>query len=100
MCYQIGNFFLRFVEAVLKAVLEKNEESRVASGALIAAMLSRGLLSEVRNLLVVVKLLLTANILQGQFLTALVTMLTLAENLLVDIPKFWDFLAQVSCTSS
>ena len=85
---------------MLKAVLEKNEESRVASGALIAAMLSRGLLSEVRNLLVVVKLLLTANILQGQFLTALVTMLTLAENLLVDIPKFWDFLAQVSCTSS
>ena len=84
----------------MKAVIEKNEESRVASGALIAALLSRGLLSEVRNLLVVVKLLLTANILQGQFLTALVTMLTLAENLLVDIPKFWDFLAQVSCTSS
>ena len=85
---------------MLKAVIEKDEESRVASGALIAALLSRGLLSEVRNLLVVVKLLLTANILQGQFLTALVTMLTLAENLLVDIPKFWDFLAQVSCTSS
>ena len=83
----------------MKAVIEKDEESRVASGALIAAMLSRGLLSEVRNLLVVVKLLLTANILQGQFLTALGTLLEFAEDLLVDIPKFWDFLAQVSCTS-
>ena len=45
---------LRFVEAVLNSVIEKNDKSRVASGGLIAAMLSRGLLGEVRNLLVVV----------------------------------------------
>ena len=43
---------LRFVEAVLNSVIEKNDKSRVASGGLIAAMLSRGLLGEVRNLLV------------------------------------------------
>ena len=45
---------LRFVEAVLNSVIEKNDKSRVASGGLIAAMLSRGLLGEVRNLLVFV----------------------------------------------
>jgi len=66
-----------FVEAVLNSVIEKNDKSRVASGGLIAAMLSRGLLGE------------------GQFLTALGTLLEFAEDLLVDIPKFWDFLAQV-----
>merc|ERR1719445_2217660 len=66
-----------FVEAVLNSVIEKNDKSRVASGGLIAAMLSRGLLGE------------------GQFLTALGTLLEFAEDLLVDMPKFWDFLAQV-----
>ena len=45
---------LRFVEAVLNSVIEKNDKSRVASGGLIAAMLSRGLLGEVRNPLVFV----------------------------------------------
>ena len=44
---------LRFVEAVLNSVIEKNDKSRVASGGLIAAMLSRGLLGEVRNLVLV-----------------------------------------------
>ena len=34
--------------------------------------------------------------LQGQFLSALDSLLTYAEDLLVDIPKFWDFLAQVA----
>ena len=33
--------------------------------------------------------------LQGQFLSALDSLLQFAEDLLVDIPKFWDFLAQV-----
>ena len=47
------HLLLRFVEAVLNSVIEKNDKSRVASGGLIAAMLSRGLLGEVRNLLVV-----------------------------------------------
>ena len=35
------------------------------------------------------------HILQGQFLSALDSLLQFAEDLLVDIPKFWDFLAQV-----
>ena len=35
------------------------------------------------------------NSLQGQFLSALDSLLQFAEDLLVDIPKFWDFLAQV-----
>ena len=47
------HLLLRFVEAVLNSVIEKNDKSRVASGGLIAAMLSRGLLGEVRNLLFV-----------------------------------------------
>ena len=34
-------------------------------------------------------------VLQGQFLSALDSLLQFAEDLLVDIPKFWDFLAQV-----
>ena len=33
--------------------------------------------------------------LQGQFLSALDSLLQYAEDLLVDIPKFWDFLAEV-----
>ena len=41
---------LRFVEAVFNSVIEKNEKARVASGGLMAAMLSRGLLGEVNNL--------------------------------------------------
>ena len=32
---------------------------------------------------------------QGQFLSALDSLLQYAEDLLVDIPKFWDFLAEV-----
>merc|ERR1719458_2494100 len=66
-----------FVEAVLNSVIEKAAKARVASGGLIAAMLSRGLLGE------------------GQFLSALDSLLQYAEDLLVDIPKFWDFLAEV-----
>ena len=44
------DFSPRFVEAVLNSVIEKNEKARVASGGLIAAMLSRGLLGEVKDL--------------------------------------------------
>ena len=51
---KLGTSVLRFVEAVLNSVIEKNDKSRVASGGLIAAMLSRGLLGEVRNLVLVV----------------------------------------------
>ena len=46
VCY---GFSLRFVEAVLNSVIEKNDKARVLSGGLIAAMLSRGLLGEVKN---------------------------------------------------
>jgi len=70
-----------FVEAVLNSVIEKNEKARVQSGQLISNMLSRGLLGE------------------GQFLSALDSLLQYAEDLLVDIPKFWDFLAQVVAPS-
>ena len=45
VCY---GFSLRFVEAVLNSVIEKNDKARVLSGGLIAAMLSRGLLGEVK----------------------------------------------------
>jgi len=66
-----------FVEAVLNSVIEKNEKARVATGGLIAVMVTKGMLGE------------------EQFLTALDSVLQYAEDLLVDIPKFWDFLAQI-----
>ena len=47
MCTFFTDLSSRFVEAVLNSVIEKNEKARVASGGLIAAMLSRGLLGEV-----------------------------------------------------
>ena len=47
VCY---GFSLRFVEAVLNSVIEKNDKARVLSGGLIAAMLSRGLLGEVKKI--------------------------------------------------
>ena len=87
----------RFVEAVLNSVIEKNEKARVQSGQLISNMLSRGLLGEVCThaaMLAMVLMFSTTN-LQGQFLSALDSLLQYAEDLLVDIPKFWDFLAQV-----
>lgn len=66
-----------FVEHVLNVVIEKNEKSRVSTGGLLAAMVSKGLLGE------------------GQFMAALDSFLAFAEDLLVDIPKFWDFIAQI-----
>ena len=58
-------------------MIEKSEKSRVTSGGLLGALVAKGLLGE------------------GQFLTALDSILQFSEDLLVDIPKFWDFLAQV-----
>lgn len=71
------NTITAFVEAVLNSVIEKNEKSRVATGGLLNVLVTKGLLGE------------------GQFMTALDSVLMFAEDLLVDIPKFWDFLAQI-----
>ena len=49
-CQNYDGSSSRFVEAVLNSVIEKAAKARVASGGLIAAMLSRGLLGEVNNL--------------------------------------------------
>ena len=45
--FVLMNHLLRFVEAVLNSVIEKNGKARVLSGGLFAAMLSKGLLGEV-----------------------------------------------------
>ena len=49
-CQHYDGSSSRFVEAVLNSVIEKAAKARVASGGLIAAMLSRGLLGEVNKL--------------------------------------------------
>jgi hypothetical protein len=85
-----------FVEAVLNIVIEKNEKARVMSGGLFAAMV--GVKAQIRfsKLIQFLLLQVTRQLLEpGQFMAALCEILSLAEDLLVDIPKFWDFIAQV-----
>jgi len=71
------NTITAFVEAVLNSVIEKNEKSRASTGTLLNILVVKGLLADT------------------QFMTALDSMLMFAEDLLVDIPKFWDFIAQI-----
>jgi hypothetical protein len=92
-----------FVATVLKIVIEKNEKARVMSGGLFAAMVGTQIHKcDYQNskydfaLLQVSKQLLEPD----QFMAALCEILSLAEDLLVDIPKFWDFIAQVITTNT
>lgn len=66
-----------FAEEVLNSVLERSEQARSRSGELMAQLLTKRMLRT------------------EQLLSSLHSILEFAEDLLVDIPKFWDFLAQL-----
>jgi len=66
-----------FIEIVFEMVLEKNPRARSQTGALMAQLLSKRLIAS------------------HMFLAGLGSILEIAEDLLVDIPQFWDFIAQI-----
>ena len=66
-----------FIENVFNEVIERSEKARVQAGNLMSEMLLKKMISE------------------EQWLVGLDALLSAAEDLLVDIPKFWDFLAQI-----
>jgi len=66
-----------FIEIVIEMVLEKNPRARSQTGALMAQLLSKRLIAS------------------HMFLAGLGSILEIAEDLLVDIPQFWDFIAQI-----
>ena len=66
-----------FIKNVFNEVIERSEKARVQAGNLMAQMLLKKMISE------------------QQWLAGLDSLLSVAEDLLVDIPKFWDFLAQI-----
>jgi len=66
------------VEVIFNEVIERSDKARVNAGGLVASLLSKKMVTE------------------QQFLDSLdASLLSIAEDLLVDIPKFWDFLAQL-----
>ena len=67
----------KFIENVFNEVIERSEKARVQAGNLMSQMLLKKMISE------------------EQWLVGLDSLLSVAEDLLVDIPKFWDFLAQI-----
>ena len=58
-------------------MIERSDKARVQAGNLMAQLLLKKMISE------------------EQWLVGLDSLLSVAEDLLVDIPKFWDFLAQI-----
>ena len=67
----------KFIENVFNEVIERSDKARVQAGNLMAQLLLKKMISE------------------EQWLVGLDSLLSVAEDLLVDIPKFWDFLAQI-----
>lgn len=67
----------KFIENVFNEVIERSEKARVQAGNLMAQLLLKQMLSE------------------RQWMVGLDGLVAIAEDLLVDIPKFWDFLAQI-----
>ena len=67
----------KFIENVFNEVIERSEKARVQAGNLMSQMLLKKMISE------------------EQWLVGLDSLLSVADDLLVDIPKFWDFLAQI-----
>jgi len=66
-----------FLEAVFNEVIERTNQARSKTGSLMSQLLLKKMISE------------------DQFLDGLDCILSIAEDLLVDIPKLWDFLAQI-----
>merc|ERR1719192_3098847 len=67
----------KFIENVFNEVIERSDKARVQAGNLMSEMLLKKMISE------------------QQWLVGLDGLVAIAEDLLVDIPKFWDFLAQI-----
>jgi len=66
-----------FVESALNIVLEGSDKARSLTGTLLSQLVKKHMLTE------------------RQYLAGLNTLLEIAEDLLVDIPKLWDFMAQI-----
>jgi len=67
----------KFVEEVLNEVIERSEKDRHLTGELLSQLVKKRMLTE------------------KQCLEGFNSLLSLAEDLLVDIPKFWDFMAHI-----
>jgi len=67
----------KFIENVFNEVIERSEKFRTQAGNLMSQLLLKKMISE------------------DQWLIGLDSLLSFAEDLLVDIPKFWDFLAEI-----
>ena len=66
-----------FVESLFNQVLERSQKARSLVGHFLSKLLKKGIVTE------------------SQFLDGLDCLLLLADDLIVDIPKFWDFLANI-----
>jgi len=67
----------KFVEIILNQVIERSEKARVQAGTLLSHLVKKHMVTE------------------RQYLEGLNSLLSIAEDLIVDIPKFWDFLAHI-----
>ena len=61
-------------------MIERSEKARAQTGTLLSHLLMKGMFNESQLL---------------EALTGEDCLLTIAEDMLVDIPKFWDFMAQI-----
>jgi len=67
----------KFVEILFNQVIERSEKARCHAGTLLSHLVKKHMVTE------------------RQYLEGLNSLLSIAEDLLVDIPKFWDFLAHI-----
>jgi len=67
----------QFVEIVLNQVLEQSAKARSLTGTLLSQLVKKHMVTE------------------RQYMEGLNVLLSMAEDLLVDIPKLWDFMAQI-----
>merc|ERR1719282_1785407 len=72
-----NNTITMFLETVFNEVIERSDKARIQSGVLMSQLIQKKMATE------------------EQFLDGLNVLLECAEDLLVDTPKFWDFLAQI-----
>lgn len=66
-----------FVEILFNQVIERSEKARSLAGSLLSHLVKKHMVTE------------------SQYLEGLNSLLSIADDLLVDIPKFWDFMAHI-----
>ena len=76
-CNLLHSQFPFGINIILFQVIERTNQARSKTGSLMSQLLLKKMISE------------------DQFLDGLGVILDIAEDLLVDIPKLWDFLAQI-----